>query len=306
MPCFYPLAAYRSGVTDQGKVGVVFSRPPGWIGRPISLPCGKCVGCLLSRSREWAVKCVHESLMHDVSSFVTLTFDDVNVPSSGVSVRDVQLFVKRLRAFLSRPAGLPAGTASPRAGLRYFAVGEYGAEFGRPHYHLLLFGFNFSSDRVPLRGRGRFQLFSSAFLDRVWQHRGMATIGDMTFESAAYCARYSLKKFRGLGADVVYDGLGKEFVCMSRSLGRDYIARYWKEVYAREGGSVVVKGKELMPPKAYDRYLEKVDPDLRECVRMARVRARLENPPDVEGRRGWVREQVLKAQIDLGKRRVES
>lgn len=91
MTCFYPITAYRDGdgpiaFHDTGK------------GRPIEIPCGQCIGCRLEHSRQWAMRCVHEASIHDDNCFITLTYNDTNIPSDGgLRHRDYQLFMKRLR-----------------------------------------------------------------------------------------------------------------------------------------------------------------------------------------------------------------
>lgn len=91
MTCFHPIQAYRDGdgpvlFHDTGK------------GRPIKIPCGQCIGCRLERSRQWAMRCVHEASLHLDNCFITLTYNDQHIPSdAGLRLRDYQLFMKRLR-----------------------------------------------------------------------------------------------------------------------------------------------------------------------------------------------------------------
>lgn len=92
MACFYPLAAWQ---TDDGDI--VF-KERGAIKRALTLPCGQCVGCRLERSRQWAVRCMHEASLYDQNAFVTLTYDQDHLPESGsLRYRDFQLFCKRAR-----------------------------------------------------------------------------------------------------------------------------------------------------------------------------------------------------------------
>ena len=129
------------------------------------------------------MRCVHEAKFHDVSCFVTLTYDDEHLPVGGTLVyRHFQLFMKRLRK------------SFPKA--RFFMCGEYGDNTSRPHYHAVLFGVDFR-DRVPHARSGSGEVvYASALLSRLWQ-LGFASVGDFTFESAAYVARYVLKKVTG-------------------------------------------------------------------------------------------------------------
>ena len=158
--------------------------PPARGAEPCTIPCGKCIGCRLAHSRQWAVRCVHEASLHERNCFLTLTFDDAHLPVSGsVSVRDVQLFLKRLRKALSYQ----------NIKIRFFACGEYGDKNLRPHYHLILFNYDFSDDRQLLRQTPYGPLYISDFLFRLWPY-GFHTIGNVTFKSCAYVARYVTKK----------------------------------------------------------------------------------------------------------------
>lgn len=92
MTCFFPLDAYQ---TVSGSI--VFS-DVGHDCRPLKLPCGQCIGCRLDRSRQWAMRCVHEASLHDDNCFITLTYNDENIPfDASLRHRDYQLFMKRLR-----------------------------------------------------------------------------------------------------------------------------------------------------------------------------------------------------------------
>ena len=143
----------------------------------LQLPCGQCGGCRVERSRQWAMRCVYESSLHADNCFITLTYAD-----NPITLRDKDLtnFWKRLRQKL--------GVKS----LRYFACGEYGEQFSRPHYHACVFGWR-PCDLELLSVRDSISLYKSRFLSDTWG-LGHVTVGDVTFESAAYVARYVLKK----------------------------------------------------------------------------------------------------------------
>ena len=130
MACYQPLKGYYSKSRNpNGKRNVVFNPQMGYRDRPVTVPCGQCIGCRLERSRQWAIRCYHEASMYERNSFVTLTYDDESLPLGGTLVfRDFQLFMKRLRKQYG-------------AGIRFYACGEYGEKFGRPHYHVCLFNF---------------------------------------------------------------------------------------------------------------------------------------------------------------------
>ena len=115
----------------------------------VPLPCGNCLCCRINKSKEWAVRCVLESLYHDENLFITLTYDDDHLPADGLLYRsDVTKFIKRLRHYCS---------------VRYFGCGEYGTKNKRPHYHLILFGCHLD-DLKPI-GNG---LYESKLINKLW------------------------------------------------------------------------------------------------------------------------------------------
>ena len=128
--------------------------------------------------------------MHEENSFVTLTYSDEHLPDGGrLVLDDFQRFFKRLR----KRVGVP---------VRYYHCGEYGETFGRPHYHACIFGYGFP-DRVLWSYSNGQPLYSSKELSDLWPY-GHALIGEVTFDSAAYVARYIMKKVNGDRADEHY------------------------------------------------------------------------------------------------------
>lgn len=264
MSCYLPLVAWRGPPNASGKRSVVFKRSLGNFGSELSLPCGQCIGCRLERSRQWAMRCLHESSLYDMNCFVTLTYDEVNLPDDGcISVRAVQLFMKRLRK------------AYPDNRIRFFLCGEYGDNFGRPHYHVLLFNFDFV-DKYLWSVKNDNKLYRSESLERVWPY-GHALIGDVTFDSAAYVARYVMKKVTGDLADDHYvdkdSGFIRtpEFVTMSRrpGIGRGWFDKYKADAYPSD--FLVVNGTKVRPPKFYDGLYELDNPVDYERLKAKRV-----------------------------------
>lgn len=258
MPCFRPLPAwYNPGKHPSTGSKISFSRHFSEA-KALHLPCGQCIGCRLERSRRWAVRLMHEAQLHESSCFLTLTYSDDFIPKDlSLDVRHFQLFMKRLRRdFDGR--------------LRFFHCGEYGEKFSRPHYHVCLFGTDFRTDRfdVELSATGLPQ-WDSLRLCEAWGF-GRTRIGELTFESAAYVARYCLKKVTGELAEGHYQGRKPEYVTMSRrpGIGAGWFDRFSAEVYPAD--SVVMRGREMMPPPFYDKLLEKVDPSLFRSIKRER------------------------------------
>lgn len=235
MPCYFPLRAVLVSGPEGRRLD--FSRSS--VGKALSLPCGRCIGCRLERARQWAVRIVHESKMHEESCFVTLTYDSVSLPKDGsLSVEHCQLFLKRLRSKLAPSK------------IRFFLCGEYGDKFGRPHYHAILFGYKPVDGKV-LSGEGDFTLYDSDELSKVWG-LGLVSFGQVSFDSACYVANYSTKKIVGSGAASHYQGRRPEFLLMSRrpGIGRTWFERFGSDVYPSD--QVVVRGRETRPPRYYD------------------------------------------------------
>lgn len=248
MPCYEPIAGFRRAIPNlDGLRPFYFSLShfgANELGCPVPalVPCSRCVGCQLERARQWAVRCVHESLDHDSNSFVTLTYNDESIPAEGsLRLRDFQLFMKRLRKKFY-----------PRK-IRFFHCGEYGSKFARPHYHVLFFGIDFSEDRYLWRvTKPGYKIYRSPVLECLWG-LGFVEIGELSFDSAAYVARYITKKVLGEGSESHYCGRVPEYVTMSRrpGIGFKYFKQFFKSVYAFD--SVVMNGIEMKPPRYYDK-----------------------------------------------------
>lgn len=300
--CYRPLYGWlgRDANPATGKRPVVFELSKGFHDRPMVVPCGQCIGCRLERSRQWAVRCMHEASLHDANCLLTLTYDPEHMPAYGSLDKNAfPLFMKRLRK------GLP-----PKS-VRYFHCGEYGDRRGRPHYHALLFGYDFP-DKYVWRQRGEYPVWRSDSLERLWPF-GQSEIGTVTFESAAYVARYVMKKVTGKDSDVAYafcdeDGvvqqLEAEYTTMSRrpGIGAEWFRRFGGEVYPAD--RVIVRGKAAKPPRFYDGMYELVDPEGMDGVRCSR-RLRVDRD-EQRGVRLAAREEVAAArQRTFGKRGLE-
>ena len=249
--CTAPLSAWRSKKWNpkSGKYGITFVAAEADITDWISVPCGRCVECRLEKRRQWAIRCMHEASMYDENSFVTLTYDDAHLPPFGSLDQkepdDLQVFMKALRHKYARRR------------IRFFACGEYG-EYGRPHYHLLLFNHDFS-DKKRWSVRGDYTVFRSEVLEKLWR-KGQSEIGEVTFESASYVAKYCMKD-KDYSEDPLFQyylsiGVWKpEFSRMSRrpGIGAGWCDEFKDEVLRDD--SVIVNGREVKPPKYYmDRY----------------------------------------------------
>lgn len=179
MPCTKPLPAYQSKCSITGLKSISLKQLPGRDSN-LQLPCQKCPDCKLRKAKEWALRCWHESQMHDESCFVTLTYADPYLPAyEDLDHRDFQLFMKRFRA----KTGLK---------VKFFMCAEYGDTTHRPHFHVILFGY-WPPDAEYHRTEKGHKYYKSKILDDVWQ-KGFTDTTDASYGNAGYLARYSLKK----------------------------------------------------------------------------------------------------------------
>lgn len=251
MTCYSPLRGYKSkSVNPSGKRSIVFNVHDGFADMPIEVPCGQCIGCRLERSRQWAMRCVHEASLYDDNCFITLTFNDDNLPDDGsLHKEDFQKFMKRLRKLIY-----------PQT-VRYFHCGEYGEKFQRPHHHACLFNFDFL-DKELYTIRNGIKLFRSSTLETLWPF-GFCTVGEVTFESAAYVARYCVKKVTGKKAGEHYGERQPEYTTMSRrpGIGKGFYENFKSDIFPHDY-VVVSSGRRNItcrPPRYYSNAFELED-----------------------------------------------
>lgn len=306
MPCFRPLKGFRSRtLTANGKRGIVFNRSLGFVDLPVTVPCGQCSACRLEHSRQWAIRCVHEAQLHPENSFITLTYNDDYLPEDrSLDYRHFQLFMKRFTKMVRKTTGHSA---------RFYMCGEYGDQLGRPHYHACIFGYDFPDKKLWKHERD-VKLYRSEALEELWPY-GYSTVGDVTFQSAAYVARYIMKKITGDPARAHYEYINPdtgeitqrepEFTRMSLKPG---IAAGWLEKFKTDvypSDFVVLNGRKMRPPKFYDRSLEVVDPNafskIKKTRREAGKKVEMDNTPE----RLKTKERVLLSRISQLKRTLQ-
>lgn len=256
MPCYHPMLAVRM---VDGSVKFV-SRNKVGVDATIELPCGQCIGCRLERSRQWAMRCLHESSLYDQNCFITLTYDESNIPPGGsLWYPDFQRFMKRLRK-------------SARVPVRFYMGGEYGETTRRAHYHACLFGYDFPDKVFFRKSVSGEKLYTSALLERLWPY-GLSSVGSVTFESAAYIARYCVSKVTGDAAKSYYscpefidpDGVIRTSVepeynrmSLKPGIGARWLEKYQSDVFPRD--YVIMNGVKTKPPKYYDILFERDNP----------------------------------------------
>jgi hypothetical protein len=291
-------AWYSKQVNKTGKRSLVFSpKAAEQPDDPVEISCGQCIGCRIDRSKQWATRCVHEASLYENNCFITLTFSPEHLEQRenpwSLDVRDWQLFMKRLRKKFGSK-------------IRFFHCGEYGDKNGRPHYHACLFNFDFP-DKVLWKETNGYRLYISESLSDLWPY-GFSTIGDVTFESAAYVARYIMKKITGELAETHYTYMDEttgelhsikpEYITMSRrpGLATDWYKKYKTDLYPSD--FITIQGRKLKVPKFYDKKLELEDIETYDEIKERRKITALDHHENNTYERLQVREQITKLKLD--------
>ena len=205
---------------------------------------------------------MHEAQMHKANSFITLTYDDEHY-QPGLEYTHFQRFMYRVRR--------------KNGPTRFFAAGEYGSTTQRPHWHAILFGMAF-----PLTQQIAEKLYRSELLEQLWPY-GYSTVGAVTKQSAAYVAKYSVKRINGARANQHYRrydprtgeiiNVPPEVAHMSLrpGIGEPWLRKYWKDVYAARDAVTEQGGKQLRPPRYYDKKMLEINSDTIESKEPTRI-----------------------------------
>lgn len=218
------------------------------------------------------MRCVLEARSHDQNSFVTLTYSDDHLPADrSLDKTHLQKFFKRLRKQMGP--------------FRYYACGEYGEQTKRAHYHACLFGIDFH-DKVEMRRINEHTLYYSAQLEQLWG-LGHCSVGDLTFQSAAYCARYVLKKKMGTG-DLQHAVLDEDtgeltpvrqpyaVMSLKSAIGKEWLTKNHGDIYNADKDFLAMRDQKLKPPKYFDRLYDTINPARLEKIKKRRKEERTE------------------------------
>ena len=261
MACFHPLQGWQ---TKSGKITLTPMNKD-----PITVPCGNCIGCRVDRARDWSIRCTHESQMHETNLFITLSYDEENLPEHGsLNHKDFQRFIQRVRRYMD-----------PENKIRYFMCGEYGPRGGRPHYHAILFGVEYP-DMYLWREEGNYQYFRSPTLEKHWPY-GNSELTLFSTQTANYVAGYILKKQTGPKGKRERERLipetgeiielQEEYV---RASNRPGIGHSWYQLYKTDlypGDFAVMDGKKWPVPRYYDKLYKEENPEAFEEILERRI-----------------------------------
>lgn len=306
MVCYHPLQAiYPFDVDSEGKRRLIFS--PSIAddlmlscddspvvrdisdksiikGFKINIPCGKCIGCKLDYSRDYAVRSYHElHMLRELygvqkASFLTLTFSDdaLLYRDKGRSLDKLAFrqWIKRFRQQVYRYYGID--------NIKIMACGEYGKKFMRPHYHMIIYGFDFP-DKYRFMMRNNNIYYRSPFVESLWKSPGFdgqygwCVIGEATLESSAYVARYITGKFDGSFAIDKYKDKEKEFLLTPRKegLGLSYLKKYYKDIFNH--GCIRYSDKFAPIPRYYKNRLKDLDFEFYEQYRIDKFKEMINN-----------------------------
>lgn len=303
MPCYHPLIRIEKlGEYNRAKDGHLynkativtagmwdheFMKDTGYVKKEL-IPCGKCIGCRLDYSREWANRGFLEAKLWEQNWFCTVTYNEdyIDIPEfvedpSGITYcnegewggtlvpADLTAFIKSLRQIMKREYN--------QDGIRFMACGEYGSETERPHYHIIFFNLNLPvEDLYKPRLINKNIYYQSHIIERAWGGKGICNISEASWNNIAYTARYITKKINGKTAEEYYASKGqiKEFLRVSRmpGIGEGYYRKHWEEIYKND--EIIVKNMSgtvsSKPPKYFDKLLEREHPEIWEDVKARR------------------------------------
>ena len=215
------------------------------VGNVIPLPCGKCLACRTSYTKDWSVRCLLEASLYKFNYFLTLTYDDQHI--NYACRKDFTDFIDRLRYYCP--------------GVRYFACCERGETTGRLHFHAILFNCDIPDLEFIGKREGN-NVFDSKLIKKLWQC-GLIDIGDVTMASCQYVAGYVMKKLRTHSSD--------EYTLMSLKpgIGAGYFEKNFQVIYETDG--VYIKGKKYKAPRYFDKLLDRLHPDMFRSVKYDRI-----------------------------------
>ena len=266
----------------------------GW--QQIQVPCGECDECRIDKANDWATRITNEAEeWNNKGIFLTLSYNNTSLPMTkeGLTTlkkKDIVNFKKRLRKYATKHKLPFMEWENPYTGkkerpIRTFECGEYGTNGtravigGNPHYHMII--FNWEPDDLKfdkISKKSGLPVYTSKTINKLWG-KGYAPIGLITYESASYVARYTMKK-NGLAKikRKYYDVeevneetgvikrrkkykrlMGKqepEFLTMSQGIGRTWFIKNIDSV--RYNDCIIIKSKNGAKTKRVPRYYRKV------------------------------------------------
>lgn len=283
---YHPLKAWEHKYkkTVNGKALIGWKEPTienMGLWRRIELPCGQCIGCRMDKAADWRMRCVLEAKMYEHNQFITLTYADEHTEMykhwnpvidtktgeytliSTLYKPDAVKFMKDLRRYYKYHFN--------HDGIRFYHSSEYGENTERGHFHFIVFNLPVPDLEPYFINHEGQQVYQSAILTKIWG-KGRVTVGEVTYQSAAYVARYIMKKQTG---DQSNTNRTPEFTNMSRNpgIGQPWYETHKDQIYKND--EVIIRarlGKAIRkkPSKYFDRLYDQTEPDRLEEVKKQR------------------------------------
>lgn len=227
------------------------------------VPCGKCLECLRQQTTEWAFRCALEAKCHLENCIITLTFGNVDnrkgiidYSNEALNKKDYQDFLKRLRSHVDKP-------------IRYFLSAEYGSKKGRPHYHIIIFGWCPRDLVFSHYNEHKNPIFRSKEVEKIWGN-GLCSVDVFNFENAFYCSKYLQKV-------VFHEGDQKNnqrpFVSMSLKPGIGFEWLQQNKDILLLTDKIYVDGHYIKTPRYFLKVLEREGYDLETIKRVRKLKA---------------------------------
>lgn len=235
------------------------------------IPCGECDLCLLENRYSRALRIMLEAdFWPERTYFITLTYDNAHLTSEELDHDDWAQFMKDFRAkFCQAKYCNIRDRGTLRHGQEYSKTfkkikqvmsGEYGDEFGRKHFHGIIFNHNFSDIEVVLCDDGSPAVSkkgniirTSKSLRDVWK-KGNVQVEEITFDLALYVGAYITDRGEEDAPDSSYDK--KQYGRLGNGIGFSWIEKWWKDVL--RAGKVMLRDRDYPIPRMFHRWMAEV------------------------------------------------
>lgn len=271
MPCFHPLEKHVDGRGREIFTGKSDTHPDlQGFNYAHDVPCRGCYGCRMRKRLDLTLRGLHEFQdSSGIASFVTFTYRDSAMPDDwSLNKKVASNLTKNLGIKIKRHYGVD---------VKYIIAGEYGDETDRPHYHAIIFGFNFPDKKPWKRSKNGDMYYTSEFLEEIWPH-GFCPIGECNKQTIAYTCKYAMKKVTGELAKEHYFKTnrltGEQFhvqpeFCNHSWIGKSWFQKYQSDVFPAD--NIAHEGVLYPVPQYYLDQLEKLDPELWDYVKEQRA-----------------------------------
>lgn len=194
------------------------------------IACGYCPACQYNERVGWTFRVSEESKQAKEAWFITLTYDNENIPLwdtmydtfyrgmqnnssnryESLNDKDLITFINSVKKAQARAVKevaknslSPAEALAPRRP-KYYAVGEYGSQYGRPHYHIIFFNIwesianEINLEKIWKKGRVETESISPALI-----HYATGYIHEKSSYKKSYQQKPKMYCSKGIGEDYI-------------------------------------------------------------------------------------------------------